>query len=337
MEMKEYIREYTLKDIVRMRNPSVVVIGGGTGLGAILRGLKKFTPKLTAVVTMGDDGGSSGRLRDDLGLQPPGDVRNCILALADDENIMQRLFNYRFDSGELTGHNFGNLFLAAMNGISHDFHDAIQRTSDVLHITGRVLPVTMDTMTLQAELGDGTCVEGESIIPKEALAHKSPIKRLSLKETSIEPFSETIDAIRSANIIVLGPGSLYTSLICNLLVPGIAQAILESTAKTYYMGNLMTQPGETDGYTQDDHIEAICRHLNCTQLFSAVIQHNGVIPQDVWRFYKDNGQLPVLPTEKRSDMQIITDDFVSIEDGRIRHNTDLAAKRLFEHYLGRST
>ena len=181
MEMKEYIREFTLKDIVKVRNLKVVAIGGGTGLSAILRGLKKYTNRLTAIVTVGDDGGGSGELREDLGILPPGDIRNCILALADDEHVMQELFNYRFPEGRMQNQSFGNIFLAAMSGISHDFFDAIRRTSDVLQIKGQVLPVTLQEMNLMASLKNGTIVEGESAIPKEALKQKSPVRQIFLK------------------------------------------------------------------------------------------------------------------------------------------------------------
>ncbi len=248
MEIKEYIREFTLKDLVHVRNPKVVAFGGGTGLSVILRGLKKYTNRLTAVVTVGDDGGSSGILREDYGILPPGDIRSCILALADDENVMQSLFNYRFTQGGLEGHNFGNLFLAAMDAISSDFFDAVRRTSDVLQITGKVLPVTLDTMVLMGKLTDGQVVEGESHIPKAAKESGASIERMFLKNPAVA-LPETLDAIKEADIIIVGPGSLYTSVIPHLLVDGIEEAIEESRAKKFYVGNIMTQPGETTGYT----------------------------------------------------------------------------------------
>ena len=203
MEIKEYIREFTLKDVVRVRNPRVVAFGGGTGLSVILRGLKKYTNRLTAVVTVGDDGGSSGMLREDLGILPPGDIRNCILALADDENVMQALFNYRFEKGGLKGHSFGNLFLAAMAGITSDFYDAVKRTSDVLQITGRVFPVTLQNMILIGELQNGHIIEGESNIPKAAREQHSPVARITLKDVDqVEALPETLDAIKEADEVI---------------------------------------------------------------------------------------------------------------------------------------
>lgn len=334
MEIKEYIREYTARDIIKSRNPAVVTIGGGTGMGAILRGLKKYTERLTAVVTVGDDGGSSGRLRDDIGMLPPGDIRNCILALADDESVMSSLFDYRFDTGELEGHSFGNLFLAAMNGISSDFYDAVRRTSDVLQIKGRVLPVTLGQMRLKAALQNGHIINGESEIPQAAIREHSPINRIMLAGEKIKPLDETVEALMNAQIIVIGPGSLYTSLIPNLLVPGIQEAIRLSGAKKYYIGNLMTQPGETDGYSQADHLDAIARHTERdAMLFDTVIQNNGRLPDNLREKYRSFGQEQVKPVEAWRDLNILSGDLIAIEKMRIRHDADEAARMLFEDYM----
>lgn len=332
---EEILRQFTVKDIARARNIPVVVIGGGTGLSSILRGLKEFTKDLTAIVTMGDDGGSSGRLRDDLGLLPPGDIRNCILALAEDETVMSDLFNYRFESGELKGHSFGNLFLAAMYGISYDFYQAIRRTSKVLHITGQVLPVTQDTMTLQAELENGMFVEGESVIPEIVKKYKTRINKLLLKDNqSIRPLRDTLEAIERASIIIIGPGSLYTSVICDLLVPGIVESIKKADAKVYYMGNLMTQKGETDYYTLKDHVKAIEDHVG-TKLIDVVVQHNGRIPNEVDKIYHEHQQYPIVPVGIGEGYKVITDNLIVIDkDNKIRHNTEQAALCVFEHYLG---
>ena len=336
MEIKEYIREFTIKDIVRVRNPKVVAFGGGTGLSVILRGLKKYTNRLTAIVTVGDDGGSSGKLREDLGILPPGDIRNCILALADDENVMQALFNYRFDKGRLEGHNFGNLFLAAMTGISADFYDAIRRTSDVLQITGTVLPVTLDDMTLVGELANGEIVEGESKIPKAAKAAHTHIKRISLK-TPAAALPETLDAIKSADIIIMGPGSLYTSVIPHLLIDGIEETIKSSTAQKFYVGNIMMQPGETIGYTQADHIRALEAHQqikNKGPLFDNVVVNDGTLSAEMLKQYAKIGSKPVKIGQELLPYRYIKDNFVVQKDKHVRHDADLLAKRIFEVYMG---
>lgn len=335
MEMKEYIREFTLKDIVTVRNPKVVALGGGTGLSSILRGLKKYTSRLTAVVTVADDGGSSGMLRQDLGMLPPGDIRNCILALADDENVMQQLFNYRFTDGGLNGHNFGNLFLAAMNGISHDFYDAIRRTSDVLQIKGKVLPVTLDDMKLVGELECGDRIEGESNIPRCAYRQHCHISRVWLSPEGIRPLEETIEAIKAADIIIVGPGSLYTSVIPNLLVNGIEQAILDNRGRKFYVGNIMTQPGETDGYTHADHIRAIEKHLRYKKrrLFDYVVLNDGDLPQGVMETYEKYNARKVEMGEHLERYQYLTGDFTMIEQNRIRHDADLLARCIFEAYV----
>ncbi|GMA50254.1 hypothetical protein GCM10025857_16110 [Alicyclobacillus contaminans] len=222
------------------RRPRIVAIGGGTGLSVILRGLKEFDVDLTAVVTVADDGGSSGRLRSDFAMPPPGDIRNCLVALADTEPLLERLLQFRFPAGEgLAGHSFGNLFLAAMTHIMGDFESAIRETSRVLAVRGRVLPAVQEDVILRAIFEDGTVVEGESNIPE---LHKR-IERVELVPGDVEPLPEVLEAIRGADAIVVGPGSLYTSILPNLLVPGIAEAVAESTAKKIFVCNVMTQPG----------------------------------------------------------------------------------------------
>lgn len=337
MEMKEYIREFTLKDIISVRNPRVVAIGGGTGLPNILRGIKKYTEQLTAVVTVGDDGGSSGRLREELGILPPGDIRNCILALADDESIMQTLFNFRFDksAGDLQGHNFGNIFLAAMNGISVDFFDAVRHTSSVLQIKGKVLPVTLQDMVIMGTLKNGNAVEGESHIPKAALSEDSPIDRIRLKHGRVSPLEETIEDIKLADIIIIGPGSLYTSIIPNLLVDGIEQAILDNRGMKIFVENIMTQPGETDHFTAADHVKVLEKHMRNKdrQLFKYIFMNETSLPEEVENRYRSFGSELVLPGEELADYRYVSDDFSMVENGRIRHNADVIARRIFETYL----
>lgn len=238
----------------------IVVIGGGTGLATLLRGLKEYTSNITAIVTVTDDGGSSGRLQREFGMLPPGDIRNCLVALADAEPLMQELFQYRFappagqgaDSG-LTGHSFGNLLIAAMLKITGDFEEAVRQTSRVLAIRGRVLPSTTRHVGLCAEFEDGEVVCGESSIT----AAGRKIRRMLLTEADVEPLDETIEAIRTADAIVIGPGSVYTSIVPNFLVSGVAQAVAESPAVKIYVCNVMTQRGETADFTASDHVRAV--------------------------------------------------------------------------------
>jgi uncharacterized cofD-like protein len=252
-----------LADVVFQRRylsqgQSIVVIGGGTGLSTMLRGLKQYTSNLAAVVTVTDDGGSSGRLQRDMGVLPPGDIRNCLVALADAEPLMTELFQHRFGGGEdaLDGHSFGNLLIAAMTRITGDFERAVKETSSILAIRGRVLPSTIDQVRLQAELEDGTLAEGETGI---ASAGK-PIRHVMLHPSGVKPLEETLKAIETADCIVLGPGSVYTSIVPNLLVQGVVEAIAASDAEKIYVCNVMTQPGETDGYSAADHVRAVAKH-----------------------------------------------------------------------------
>jgi uncharacterized cofD-like protein len=243
------------------RGPRVVVVGGGHGLSNLLRGLKNFTNNITAVVTVGDDGGSSGRLREELGVLPPGDIRNCITALADEDKLVTELFQYRFEQGKgLEGHSFGNLFLTALCALTHgDMIQAVKVASRVLNSCGHVLPSTLSVITLVAEMEDGRSVKGESQIPAAA----GKISRVRIEPDSARPTPEAVHAILTADLIVLGPGSLYTSIIPNLLIPEIAEAIRQSEAPKIYVCNVMTQPGETDGYSASDHLLAVLTHAGC--------------------------------------------------------------------------
>lgn len=242
------------------RGPKVVVIGGGTGLSNLLRGLKKHTYNITAIVTVGDDGGSSGRLREELGVLPPGDIRNCITALADEDKLVTELFRYRFDSGEgLEGHSFGNLFITAVCAVTHgDMIQAVRTASRVLNSCGQVLPSTLDSLTLMAEFEDGTIIRGESHISEDS--QNKRIKRLFSEPAEPVAVPEAVAAIMEAELIVLGPGSLYTSVVPNLIVPGIADAVRNSRAKKIYVCNVMTQPGETTDYSVGDHVEVLLSH-----------------------------------------------------------------------------
>ncbi len=238
-------------------SPKIVAIGGGTGLSTLLRGLKHHTGNITAVVTVADDGGSSGRLRRSLGVQPPGDFRQCIAALAETEPLMESLFQYRFGQGELGGHAFGNLFIVAMVGITGSFESALRAASRVLAVAGRIVPSTTAHVTLYAELADDRVMAGESNVPHG----DAPIRRVFLEPAAPPAFPEAVAAILDADLVVLGPGSLYTSVLPNLLVPDITAALTATAAPVVYVANVATQPGETDGYDLQAHVDALRRHI----------------------------------------------------------------------------
>lgn len=242
------------------RGPRIVAIGGGTGLSTMLRGLKNYTRNLTAVVTVADDGGGSGMLRRDMGMPPPGDIRHCMESLANVEPIMQRLLTYRFTEGALAGQSFGNLILAALNGISDSFDQAVARMSEVLAISGRVLPVTNENVALEATFENGTRVLGESKISAFKKEQDCRIESVRLLPEHPKALPEAVRAIGEAELILLGPGSLYTSVIPNLLVDGIADAVRTSDALKIYICNIMTQDGETEGMTASDHVKALLDH-----------------------------------------------------------------------------
>jgi len=278
----------TLMDMKLQQGYKVVAIGGGTGLSTLLRGLKRKTSNLTAVVTVSDDGGSSGRLQKELGVLPPGDVRNCLVALADDEAMVTDLFKYRFSEGEgLSGHSFGNLFLAAMSGITGNFDKAIKESSRVLNIKGRVLPSTLGIVRLCARLEDGSVVEGESNISVSG----QRIKQVFFDPPYAAPLAEVITAIGEADAIVLGPGSLFTSIVPNVLVDRIAHEIAASSAVKIYVCNVMTQPGETDGMTASDHIEALTQNAGVKVCDYAIV--NDEPPSKLREAYAKEGQIPV--------------------------------------------
>jgi uncharacterized cofD-like protein len=318
-----------------MRGPRIVVIGGGTGLSVLLRGLKSYTANITAVVTVSDDGGGSGVLRTDLGILPPGDIRNCILALADTEPVMEQLLEYRFKKGRLSGQNFGNLFIAAMNGISGNFEEAVKRISQVLAVTGQVLPLTLEDIVLYGQLRNGVVVKGESSIPEQALEHDSPIERVFLKPECPEPLPEVLEAIENADAIVLGPGSLYTSIIPNLLACGMVDGIYRSKALKIYVCNIMTQPGETDGYTVSDHIKAMEDHGG-KKILDMVIVNNGSIDREYLQRYQADGSRPVIiDNEKiRPGIKTVSHNLVSVQDEYLRHHSIELARLITKLSVG---
>lgn len=265
-------------------------MGGGTGLSVMLRGLKEKPLDITAIVTVADDGGSSGILRSELQMPPPGDIRNVLTALADVEPLLSDMLSYRFTSGSgLAGHSLGNLILAAITDISGDFVTAVRELSRVFAVRGRVLPAADQAVVLHAEMEDGSIVSGESAIPQA----QGRIKRIMLEPEEVEALPEAVQAIAEADAILIGPGSLYTSIIPNLLVPKLAQAILDNdTAIKMFVCNVMTQPGETDGYTVSDHLEAVYQHVG-HHLFDYVIVNDGEIPAQIQDFYAEKGAKPV--------------------------------------------
>ncbi len=272
------------------RGPAVTVLGGGTGLSVLLRGIKSVTSNITAIVTVADDGGSSGRIRNDLGIIPPGDLRSCLVALADTEPLMEKLFQHRFGgAGGLAGHSFGNLYIAAMTEVLGDVELALKESSKVLAVRGQVLPSSAQTIRLAAEMADGSVVEGESQIP---LAGK-PIRRVFITPENAPPVASAIEAIENADACILGPGSLYTSVIPNLLVGGIADALRRTQAVKIYICNVMTQPGETDGYTASRHVRAIVDHVGPGLIDYVVLNGQEVAP-GLQETYARQGAYPVV-------------------------------------------
>lgn len=317
------------------KDPKVVVIGGGTGLSILLRGLKKYTSNITAIVTVGDDGGGSGVLREDLGMLPPGDIRACLLALANTEPTMEKLFQYRFDNGRLKGQSFGNLLIAAMNGIYGSFEMAIKETSNVLAITGRVLPMTLEEVQLFAELEDGNIIKGESNIPSMVEDSQAKIKRMFINPKISDPLEEGVKAIEEADLIVFGPGSLYTSVIPNLLINNIVDTIHNAKAPKLYILNVMTQLGETKGYDLMDHVESILNHSR-PDFLDYVIANTETIPENVLNKYITDGSKPVILREDHRDIlknkgiELIESDLIEIEKGYIRHDSEKISEILMD-------
>jgi uncharacterized cofD-like protein len=276
------------------RGPRIAAIGGGNGLAALLSGLKAHTSNITAVVTMADDGGSSGRLRRDMGLPPPGDIRNCLVALADDESLMSQLFQYRFADGGLEGHSFGNLFVAALTEVTGDFERAVSESTRVLKVRGRVLPATLDDVVLHAQLEDGAQVSGESTI---TAADRLP-RHVWLTPEQPHALPQAVEAVLHADMVVLGPGSLYTSVVPNLLIPAVRDALHRTRAWVVYVCNVMTEPGETDGYTAADHLDALYRH-GVAGMVDVVLANDSPVTGPPAEAYERAGAAPVTVDEER--------------------------------------
>ena len=327
----------------------VVALGGGTGLSALLRGLKEHVVRrsdrqataerpitdLAAIVTVTDDGGSSGRLRRENRMLPPGDIRNCMVALSKDETLLSRLFQYRFHAGRgLRGHNFGNLFLAALTHVTGDFAEAVRVSSKVLAVRGRIFPSTLSNVHLVAALANGKQVQGETRIS----GSKVPIRRLHLNPRRVRPLPGVIEAIEQAHLILMGPGSLYTSVIPNLLIPEISDAVARSKAPRVYIANLMTQPGETTHYALSDHLRAIRQHVR-GRVIDAVVANRQSISPEVARRYRAEGAEPVTIDREavlKMKVRLITGNLVE-EHGVLRHNSPRLARILFDEFLGHSS
>lgn len=330
-----YQRRYLL------RGPKVAAVGGGTGLPTLLRGMKNYTANISAVVTVADDGGSSGRLRTEFGILPPGDIRNCLVALADTEPLMERLFQHRFHHGEgLEGHPFGNLFILAMTETIGNFYDAVRASSQVLAIRGRVMPSTLDQVMLRAQLEDGRQVAGESIIGK----FNSPIRRVFLdrvgvpeaERQQVRPLNDALEAIRDAEMIVLGPGSLYTSIIPNLLVPGVADAIRQSKALKVYVCNIMTEPGETDQFTVSQHLKALIDHAGYG-VVDVCLVNNRPVPAEMQERYRTEEAQPVHLdlAAHRLGVDIVQCDLLDVKQEYVRHDSEKLARQIGELFLKR--
>ncbi|SFM22111.1 conserved hypothetical protein, cofD-related [Gracilibacillus orientalis] len=306
----------------------VVVIGGGTGMPVLLRGLKKQPIDLSAIVTVADDGGSSGRLRTEMEMPAPGDIRNVIVALSNVEPMLMDLFQHRFTKGNgLSGHSMGNLLLAAMTSVTGDFYNGIKEISRVLNVKGNIYPIANQSMFLHAEYEDGEVVVGESNIPK---ANKR-IKRVFLQPNPVLPLPEAMSAIHEADLVVIAPGSLYTSTLPNLIVPQIGEALRKTKAKVVYVCNVMTQAGETNHYTASDHVQAIMDHIG-TGCLQSVIVHNKTIARNVQMVYAEENAEPVkydLDRLRQMGLEIIEEDIVKERNHSLRHDTDKVANVLY--------
>lgn len=318
--------------------PRIAAIGGGTGLSTLLRGLKLYTKNLTAIVTMADDGGGSGRLRQDLGMLPPGDIRSCLEALANAEPLMAQLMHYRFCEGTLAGQSFGNLFLAALNGIMPSFDRAVESMSQVLAITGRVLPVTTADVQLEATFENGASVVGESRIFRCKKEQDCRIRRVRLIPEHPRALPAAVEALEEAEVIVLAPGSLYTSIIPNLLVDGIVDAIRRSRALKVYVCNVMTQEGETEGYTVSDHIAAIFAH-SAQGLFRLCLTNSSPIPKAVAARYAEEGAERIRCDKSACaalGVEVVERPVATVESGFVRHSSAALARELILLHAERS-
>ena len=313
-----------MNESFKKKAPRIVAIGGGTGLSVLLRGLKQHTRRITAVIGVADDGGSSGRLRREMGIIPPGDFRNCIVALSDEDSLLKELFQYRFPEGsELQGHSFGNLFIAAMTDVTNSFEDALTESSRILSVTGRVVPATIENINLSVELADGQFIKGESNVKESS----SEIKELFIDPPDAEASPTAIKAISNADLIVIGPGSLYTSILPVLMVRGIVDAIAESKGLKYYICNVATEIGETQHFNVVRHIEVLERYLG-SEILDLIIANDNIT--DIGEQFRGEAVDPSTGSTKHI---IATSDLLD-EEHKVRHDSGKLAKFIMENYLG---
>ena len=320
------------------RGPKITAIGGGTGLSTMLRGLKKYTKNLTAVVTVADDGGGSGVLRRDIGMPPPGDIRHCMESLANVEPIMERLLTYRFQEGSLAGQSFGNLILAALNGVTGSFEEAVAQMSQVLAITGRILPVTSADVQLEAVCENGARVVGESKISSFKKEQDCRIAHVALLPERPAALPAALQAIREADLILMGPGSLYTSVIPNLLVEGVVEAICRSEALKIYVCNIMTQEGETEGYTAADHVDALLSH-GAPGLVDLCLANSAPVRPGLVEKYREEDAAPILVDRERiRAMGLELEEYPVASEGGdyARHDPDRLAAAVLDVYRRRA-
>ena len=319
---------------------NIVIIGGGTGLSVLLRGLKEITEDLSAVVNMVDDGGSTGILRKDLGMLPPGDLRSCILSMSNTTELLEKLLGYRFDKGSLSGQSLGNLMMAALDDITGGMDNALGACAAIFNITGKVYAVTLEDIGLVAELKNGTIVRGESKIPMAAIEMNSPIHRVNLYPERPRAFRKVIEVIEAADLILVGPGSLYTSVLPALLVSGVKESIIRSNGKCVYISNVMTQPGETDGFSVGDHVRAIYDHIE-DPVFDAVLVSRTQLDDEARTPYEEEGAVPIVYTQEDREylsgleVDIIEDDFTEVIQGYVRHDYTKVSQALVD-YIRRS-
>ena len=327
-----------MSDKKRRQGPAIVALGGGHGLSAILRGLKLYTDDLTAIVTVADDGGGSGVLREDLGMPPPGDIRNCMEAMADTESLMQRLLAYRFPDGRLAGQAFGNLLLAALDGISDSFDQAVARMSEVLAIAGQILPVTNADVQLEAVFENGAKVRGESKISDAKKKQNCRIHHVRLLPEHTPALPAALDAIRRAEIILLGPGSLYTSVIPNLLVDGISEAIADSPALKIYVCNIMTQDGETEGMTAQDHVAALLEH-GLPGMVDLCLCNSDPVSRELLERYSAEDSAPMEADRRELELfgaELVYRPLMDLDCGLARHDGVKVARAVLELYHQRA-